>query len=232
MLDRVETGPIETNFRGVPYRFYLDNMTDRKAMLGTYNNRELDFLLSFLTSGHATFLDIGANSGLYTQYMVAKAPSGTRVIAVEPNEIMCERIAQNLSLLDARVRAAKSVVVERCAVGDRSGTAFLALDRGYGQAYVVSDPRSNTVEVAMRTLLDVLRENQVTGLDGLKIDIEGYEDEALVPFFAEAPRTLYPRAMVIEHTSKNRWEADLFQLFTSLGYREVWRTHSNALLAL
>jgi len=37
---------------------------------------------------------------------------------------------------------------------------------------------------------------------GLKIDIEGHEDKALVPFLLNAPKTLLPNKIVIEQPSK------------------------------
>ena len=42
-------------------------------------------------------------------------------------------------------------------------------------------------------------------VDALKIDVEGYEDRVLTGFFKQAPQALWPRAVVIEHLSRNEW---------------------------
>ena len=38
----------------------------------------------------------------------------------------------------------------------------------------------------------------------LKIDIEGHEDKALVPFLLNAPKNCFPKKIVIEKHSKNQ----------------------------
>jgi hypothetical protein len=44
-----------------------------------------------------------------------------------------------------------------------------------------------------------------SAVDALKIDVEGFEDRVLTGFFAEAPQALWPRAVVIEHLSRDEW---------------------------
>ena len=45
----------------------------------------------------------------------------------------------------------------------------------------------------------ILADAAVDHVDALKIDIEGFEDRVLTPFFKDAPQGLWPRAIVIEH---------------------------------
>ena len=77
----------------------------------------------------------------------------------------------------------------------------------------------------------ILEQAGVSHVDALKIDIEGYEDRALIPFFKDAPQALWPRAVVIEHLSKNEWLADCIADMFSRGYAESGRTRSNTLLS-
>ena len=56
----------------------------------------------------------------------------------------------------------------------------------------------STIEVPCKTLFEALTENNVRRICALKIDIEGYEYPVLRKFFEEAPRELYPKAMVVE----------------------------------
>ena len=50
-------------------------------------------------------------------------------------------------------------------------------------------------------------------------------------FFADAPQALWPRAIVIEHLSKDEWLNDCIADMRARGYVEKGRTRSNTLLA-
>ena len=52
----------------------------------------------------------------------------------------------------------------------------------------------------------------------------------LTGFFAEAPPALWPRAVVIEHLSKNEWQQDCIADMRARGFVETGRTRSNTLL--
>ena len=70
----------------------------------------------------------------------------------------------------------------------------------------------------------------MASVDALKIDIEGFEDRALIAFFNEAPPVLWPRVVVIEHLSRDEWQQDCIADMIARGYREAGRTRSNTLL--
>ncbi|MDA7854954.1 FkbM family methyltransferase, partial [Cyclobacteriaceae bacterium] len=74
------------------------------------------------------------------------------------------------------------------------------------------------VMVKCRPLLDVLKENEITKIDLLKIDIEEAEPLALNPFFQNAPRALFPKIIFIESEDN----IDLIKL----GYKFIKRTRA------
>jgi hypothetical protein len=76
----------------------------------------------------------------------------------------------------------------------------------------------------------ILAEAGVHRLDALKIDVEGFEDRVLTGFLREASASLWPRAVVIEHLSRDEWQADCIADMISRGYAETGRTRSNTLL--
>ena len=84
----------------------------------------------------------------------------------------------------------------------------------------------------MRPLLDMIIETRVDHIDALKIDVEGFEDQVLGPFFKAAPKALWPRAIVIEHTSKVQWADDLIGQMQSIGYARKAQNRANALYVL
>jgi FkbM family methyltransferase len=117
------------------------------------------------------------------------------------------------------------------ALGDAEGTAEIVLnarDRG-GTRLAANGTQGRGVAVRCRPLLAVVTEAGLTGIDALKIDVEGAEDKVLVPFFRDAPLSLWPRLVVIEDSSAE-WSTDLFALLTAKGYAVSSRSKQNVML--
>jgi hypothetical protein len=76
----------------------------------------------------------------------------------------------------------------------------------------------------------ILDDAGMVHVDALKIDVEGFEDRVLTGFFRDAPASLWPRAVVIEHLSRKEWQHDCIADMRARGYAEAGRTRSNTLL--
>ena len=83
------------------------------------------------------------------------------------------------------------------------------------------------VDVPVRPLLDILTEQGVDQIDLLKIDVEGFEAEALSPFFDTAPESLWPRDVLIEIVHKDHWKRDLLEQMRTCGYSIFHETPSD-----
>jgi FkbM family methyltransferase len=223
LAEKLSSDPIETTYRGVPIILHLDNPTERKALFYAYDRREMEFLRGYLPDPASVFVDIGANSGLYTQWLSAQMHQSARIVAIEPNPMLCSRIRRNLALLARK----PDVRIECCAVGDGEHTGLLDMSHGLGRASLVS---GSGVEVKVRPLLSILEDAGCERISALKIDIEGYEDRALFPFFQSAPPKLWPRAIAIEFVHKVDWRQEVIGLLRQHGYGEIGRTRSNLLL--
>ncbi len=114
------------------------------------------------------------------------------------------------------------------ALGDREGLAVLEL--AGGSSHIVQN--GHGVEVRVRKLIDVLTEEGVSCIDILKIDVEGYEDRVLQPFFAEASATLLPKHMIIEHLSRGAWKDDCIDTAAKLGYKIIATSRNNTIMSL
>src|SRR5258708_31486647 len=100
-----------------------------------------------------------------------------------------------------------------------------------GASHVVSGERAgNGIRVASLRLQCILGDAGVSHVDALKIDVEGFEDRVLTTFFKQAPASLWPRAVVIEHLSRNEWQDDCIADMRARGYAEAGKTRSNTLL--
>ena len=118
------------------------------------------------------------------------------------------------------------------AAGAADGELMIETDgNNLGASHIVTgNTSSKAIKVPSLRLQRILEESGASHVDALKINIEGFEDRALIPFFKEAPQILWPRAVVIEHLSKNEWLDDCIADMRALGYAETGKTRSNTLL--
>lgn len=216
-------------FPGVRARLHpSDNIAEKRAFIAPHlwDAPERAFLDARMaaTDGVFRFLDVGANAGLYTLAMLSTARrlgGSLRALALEPQPEMLRRLRFNLAASEA------GDAVEAlgwAAVATRGPVSFAASETNRGEARVAAD---GALTVEGRPLLDAAE--RLGGVDAMKIDIEGAEAQTLAPFFDTAPRTLWPRAVVIE---AKPGEDEGHALCLRAGYQEVGRTRLNALLRL
>jgi FkbM family methyltransferase len=171
------------------------------------------------------FVDVGANVGLFSLFVAATAPAA-RILAVEPEPGNFARLVFNIA-----ANPGVPITPLPLALGDAEGTAEIVLnERDRGGTRLAADATSGRgVAVRCRPLLAVTAEAGVTGIDALKIDVEGAEDRVLVPFFRDAPPALWPRLIVIEDSSAE-WSTNLFALLEAKGYEVSSRSKQNVML--
>ncbi len=231
LLNLIRTGPIDTNYQGAAFRFYHQtSATERGALLNPdYNIEELDFLRTH-TPAAGVFIDVGANAGTYALPLARHVGPNGKVVAVEPHPVMVARFAFNQAASQN-----SNVVLIAAAAGDIDGELMIETDReNYGASHVYPDAsaRSDAIRVPAMRLLRILQDQNVRQVDSLKIDVEGYEDRVLIGFFRDAPAALWPRAIAIEHLSRDEWLDDCLADMLARGYAETGRTRSNTLLVL
>jgi FkbM family methyltransferase len=139
--------------------------------------RELTALRGLSSLG-MVIADIGANVGFYTMEMARSvAPTG-RILAFEPD-------AFSFGPLQSRMKRAGTVNIEAYPLtfGDKTGRAFL-----YCSAYNRADnrlskshrePNVEATEVQVCTVDEFMSSRAVSALDGLKIDVQGAEEQVL-----------------------------------------------------
>ena len=150
-----------------------------------------------------------------------------KVIAIEPHPVTHARLAFNRAASDFA-----QVTLVAAAAGDSDGELMIETDGdNLGASHIVTgEPAANAIKVPSLRLQRILDEAGVSHVDALKIDVEGYEDRVLTGFFKEAPPSLWPRAIVIEHLSRNEWLDDCIADMLARGYAEAGKTRSNTLL--
>jgi FkbM family methyltransferase len=233
IIGRIGEGCRDTMLWGVRLRLYPRRNGCEKNALFTpqmFDTMERRVLADAMKrkDGAFTFVDIGANVGLYSLYLASCG--NVRTLAIEPQPGILERLRFHLS-----ANPSANVEVRPVALSDRDGEATLVLnDSDSGGTHIDKpglDRNGERISVPCKSLLSVLTEAGVAAIDALKIDVEGAEDIVLAPFLSDAPQSLLPRLILIEDT-RGFWSLDLFALLASRGYTEAERSRQNVALRL
>ena len=228
LVNLFRAGPVDVHYQGASFRFYHQaSATERGALFNpAYNIEELDFLRAHTPQG-GVFVDVGANVGTYAMVLARHIGRDGKVIAIEPHPVTHARLAFN----NAASGYSQTRLVA-AAAGAADGELMIETDGdNLGASHIVSGEASGkAIKVPSLRLQRILDEAGVTHVDALKIDVEGFEDRVLTGFFKEAPQSLWPRAVVIEHLSKDEWLADCIADMRARGYTETGKTRSNTLL--
>jgi FkbM family methyltransferase len=170
-----------------------------------------------LLKGTKTFLDIGANIGIYS--LLAGKAGVTRILAFEPVPRIFEELQYNL-----RINGLKRVRCYQTAVADVEGIAPLYVPASDVpvESSLRSDHRANTSTVKVQTItldrLDALRHPSV---DLIKIDTEGTEPDVLA-----GARSILKRdePVIICEVLSGLIEQHLHAVLDPFGYRYFWIT--------
>jgi FkbM family methyltransferase len=178
-LDRVNCMPW---LEGLKVRVLPNDDLSRAVYIsGLYEPSTLLVLQRVLRPG-ATFIDLGANTGLFSMLASRWVEAGGHVYALEPSEREYRRLLDHLSLYGL-----SNVTAVRVAAGGRDGSAPLRVARfpnaGHntlGASFAYADVPMERVETVTTTTLDRFADEYgLNRIDAIKMDIEGSEYDAL-----------------------------------------------------
>jgi FkbM family methyltransferase len=205
MIAGIRPGPVDVQRFGLKQRLhhYGPYFVEKKMLLHIqdYDRRELEQLRAAVTPGFH-FVDIGANAGIYV-YAVKSLDPDAKILAIEANPIYANRLKFNVAANNLRDDSVVNV-----AAGAAAGTASY-----YPNAESMVGTGAS-FEVPVRTLHDMIAAAGFSRVDAMKVDIEGFEDRVLPPFFDTAPRSLWPRLLILE-----AWTVAIRDLCVARGYR-------------
>ncbi len=220
-------GPLDVTLFGHRLRLYpFRNVCERRALFTPqyFDLRERTLIAERMPED-PVFIDIGANVGLYSFYVADRARGKARIVAIEPQSDIFQRLTANIGF-----NPGVGITPLDCAVGGENGSMTLFIDpgnRGESSVRMIGDAGSDTaIRVPTKTLLTILEEEGIDRIDALKIDVEGAEDMILFPFFKEAPAHLHPGLIVLER-SDDAWHQDCRALLAEHTYRLIEETKLN-----
>ncbi len=220
--------PLDVETYGARMRLLpFNNVSEKRTLfMPQYFDRpEREWLAKSLPDDFV-FIDIGANIGGYSLFVASLPGKRGRVLAIEPQPDIFQRLIYNISQNPGALVKAMA-----CAVADEDGEITLFIDsqnKGETSVRIVKmEGSAGSIRVPAKTLASIAEDEGYSKIDAMKLDVEGAEDLILEPFFRTAPQALWPRLIVMEHIH-HRWTVDLPELLDKLGYQQVLRTHNNA----
>jgi len=150
---------------------------------------------------NGTFLDVGANLGVYSLWAAKFLSSEGKILAIEADSDTYQMLKENLAMNTYQC----SIATENIGVSDKfEELQFYKNTHGNSGAnsfHTVQDSEpSGTLKLA--PLISLLKRNGIQNIDFLKIDIEGFELKVLNGFFSECLKYsntgLKPKFIMIE----------------------------------
>ena len=179
----------------IGYQMRLDMRAGhRRFALGTYEPEVAALIQSMLKSGN-TVLDIGANIGYFTLLMAHLVGSKGRVIAFEPYLPVYSLLQENLLLNNLTW-----VQAECLAVADVAGEARMQSDQTNPLSFVTHLSEKGDLVVSTTSVDKYLESRKLSGLDFIKIDVEGAED-AVIRGMSRTLGSLRPVVLVEIHAN-------------------------------
>ena len=231
--------PVDTVIWNARVRLYPDHNSCEKNALFTpqmFDVEERRVLAEAIdrriASGATfTFIDIGANVGLYSLNVASRSGARARILALEPQPGIVERLRFNV-----KINPSANIAVLPIAVARHEGEVDLVIDQRDGGSTRLTKAGTmshdaETARVMCRPLASILDEAGIFSIDALKIDLGGAEDLALAQFLQTAPPGLLPHLVLIEEQPQD-WSLDLYALMQECGYRIAARSRQNAVFQL
>lgn len=155
-----------------------DWVQENLYFLGEYEKAELKTLDIFLKED-STFIDLGANIGLYTLYASRLVGKKGHVISFEPFKENYKTLIKNISLNEC-----SNILAENLAISKKNEIINLywnVEDRNLGMVSTTYNIKNSKSEIANAVSLDYyFKKNNIGRIDFIKIDIEGFEYQALL----------------------------------------------------
>jgi FkbM family methyltransferase len=169
--DKVQTFTLEPSIR---FEYPLKSLIGNALSIGAFETAERAFIQRTLKPGD-TFLDIGANGGIFSMLAARRVGPAGRVIAFEPSRREADLLRRNIAL-----NQFENIQVIEQAVSNEDGAAQLAIsqDGALNALRQTNHPAQHIqgwLEVATVTLDTFLERSAIDRVDCIKMDVEGAE---------------------------------------------------------
>ncbi|HEU4779973.1 MAG TPA: FkbM family methyltransferase [Steroidobacteraceae bacterium] len=232
--------PVDVTVGKVRLRSYLrENTCERKFVFTPwrFDPAELDSIAKSLPAD-GVFVDVGANIGLYTLTAALLLGARGRIIALEPHPTAYGRLLFNIDATRVGRADWPRIDVLQLGVSANDEARELRIDGGNlgggsiaeGPARFSASGSDASMTIRCQPLLRVFDDCGIERPDVMKVDIEGAEDLALLPFLAQAGDERLPGRLIVEN-SDHLWTGDLRAAIEGRGYAPLLRSRLNTVYA-
>jgi FkbM family methyltransferase len=205
----------------------LLNSTDSKMIVSSriIDKEELNYLKTLKKNENSVFIDIGANIGYYS---ISSSNFGfKKIYSFEPLPQTIEKLKFNIELNGLE----KMIEVVPNALGLKKEFRDMYEDtNNFGNSSLIEgNDKSKLTNVQILNLYDFILEKGIKNIDAIKIDVEGFEDQALANFIDKSNQKELPKIIIIEHSNSYKWKIDLFNLFEMKNYKAILKTRGNTI---
>lgn len=208
-------------------RLYIDPMSDLGRSIIRHRSYEPDVVKIFkenVRPGDVVF-DIGANEGYFAALAASLVGREGLVVAVEPQSRLYDILSINLTL-----NAVGRTSVYAAAVDAESGNSLnLSLTplSNTGASSIVRQYRWSRATELVQTVSmeDIFKREELSSIDFIKIDVEGFEYEVINSLESLLKRKCVRKMLVDYHASILRERAipisDIHERILARGFRQI-----------
>lgn len=163
-------------------------------------------------------LDIGANIGFHTLYFSElSGPAGT-VVAFEPIESNFNALKENI-----RLNNSKNIIAVQTALGEKAETLNVYIDAGNTNpgAFSLFEKRGSNTEIPVAKGDDELARLNISHVDFIKVDVEGFEIPVLRGLMETIKRCRPTIVFEYDRNYQRRYsfsDIEIFDLLKNCGY--------------
>ena len=218
--------PVLYKYDKVYFLLYpLLNSTDAKMITSSrfLEFDEINYIRNNINDRDLCFFDIGANIGYYSLLLNKYFD---RIYAFEPIPGTINKLRFNIDInqLDKKIE-----VIEK-GVGDKNEMINIFEDlENIGNSSILINGKKNKVHnIEMINLIEFIDQKKINKIGLIKVDIEGYEDRALMPLLTSMNNKILPKIIILEHSNSNMWKGDLLSQLRKKKYKLVKSTRGNS----
>ncbi|MDI9311582.1 MAG: FkbM family methyltransferase [Limnohabitans sp.] len=206
--------------KGLSINLYKDSLLAKLIYRGDFELEELDYMNQVLKDGD-TFVDVGANIGLFSLFASRRVGALGKVILFEPSPKTYRRTVENIE-----INKCSNVVLNQLGISDKPDQLSLNISGDGYDAWETFAPDTSKrfqhqVTVPVTTLDIILDKEDKSKIKLIKIDVEGWEKFVLLggtQFF-----TQFKPIVMLEFTEDNTKMAgyavtELYDIMVAWGY--------------
>lgn len=177
----------------------------RLMSLGFFKKKyaELHFIKTIIQPND-TVMDIGANLGYYSYFMANQVHKNGRLIAVEPIPLF-------VSIWNKNVKFSKNIEIHNCAIGSEKKDKVImsipivngVVRHGLTKIDNEGDHHDLSFTVTMEIGDDIVKKSDITELNYIKCDVEGYE-QFVIPSLSKSIDNYRPTIQIELNGTENR----------------------------